>query len=147
MAKFKRNTCIKMFIQQPIKSLCTRSVRFIFNRIQNKCFCLHNKCICNVFIYYVYINTHTHTVYILKIFTCIRIYIIIFYIICKYILHINITFFLKYIHNKYTQYTHISCKQKCLFWMRSIVINCLTVQFVYVFKIKTSLTLTQAAFI
>ncbi len=30
------------------------------NHIQNKRFCLHNKCMCTVFIYYVYINTHTY---------------------------------------------------------------------------------------
>ncbi len=30
-----------------------------------------------------------------------------------------------YIH-KYTQYTHILCKEKPLFWMRLIVINRLT---------------------
>ncbi len=34
------------------------------NRIQNKCFCLYNKCVCTVYIYYVYIKTHTHIVYI-----------------------------------------------------------------------------------
>ncbi len=33
-----------------------------------------------------------------------------------------------YIHNKYTQYTHILCKQKLLFWMRLITINHLTAQ-------------------
>ncbi len=31
-----------------------------------------------------------------------------------------------YIHNKYTQYTHILCKQKLLFWMQLITINRLT---------------------
>ncbi len=29
------------------------------NRIQNKRFCLHNIYVCTVYIYYVYINTHT----------------------------------------------------------------------------------------
>ncbi len=29
------------------------------NHIQNKSFCLHNICVCSVYIYYVYINTHT----------------------------------------------------------------------------------------
>ncbi len=29
------------------------------NRIQTKSFCLHNICMCAVYIYYVYINTHT----------------------------------------------------------------------------------------
>ncbi len=59
---------------------------------------------------------HTHTVYILKIFTCIQnVYI---YITDKYIELINIIYFLNvymytcmcvylYRHNKYTQYTHI----------------------------------------
>jgi len=28
-----------------------------------------------------------------------------------------------YKHNKYTQFTHILCQQKRLFWMRLIVIN------------------------
>ncbi len=31
-----------------------------------------------------------------------------------------------YLHNKYTQYTHILCKQKLLFWMRLIANNRLT---------------------
>ncbi len=30
------------------------------------------------------------------------------------------------IHNKYTVHKHILCKQKRLFWMRLIAINCLT---------------------
>ncbi len=30
------------------------------NRIQNKSFCLHNICVCTVYIYYVYINTNMH---------------------------------------------------------------------------------------
>ncbi len=29
------------------------------NHIQNKSFCLHNTCVRTVYIYYVYINTHT----------------------------------------------------------------------------------------
>ncbi len=33
------------------------------NRIQNKSFCLHNMCVCIVYIYYVYINTHTYIIY------------------------------------------------------------------------------------
>ncbi len=41
------------------------------NRIQNKSFCLHNIGVFSVYIYYVYINTHT--AYILKTFT--RIYL------------------------------------------------------------------------
>ncbi len=43
-----------------------------------------------------------------------------------------------YIHNKYTQYTHILCKQKLLFWMWLIVINRLTALiytlYLYVYK-------------
>ncbi len=31
----------------------------VINRIQNKGFCLHNICVCTVYIYYVYINTNT----------------------------------------------------------------------------------------
>ncbi len=30
------------------------------NHIQNKSFYLHNICVCSVYIYYVYINTHMH---------------------------------------------------------------------------------------
>ncbi len=35
------------------------------NRIQNKSFCVHNICVCTVYIYCVYINTHT-CMYIFK---------------------------------------------------------------------------------
>ncbi len=31
----------------------------VINRIQNKSVCVHNICVCTVYIYYVYINTHT----------------------------------------------------------------------------------------
>ncbi len=31
-----------------------------------------------------------------------------------------------YLHNTYTQYTHLLSKQKLLFWMQLIVINHLT---------------------
>ncbi len=34
-----------------------------------------------------------------------------------------------YIHNKYTQYTHILCKQKRLLWMRLITINHFSTKF------------------
>ncbi len=47
-------------------------IYILVNRIQNKHFCLHNMCACIMYIYYVYINTHT--AYILKIFTCIYLY-------------------------------------------------------------------------
>ncbi len=33
----------------------------VINRIQNKSFCLHNICVCVVYIYYVYINTHIYS--------------------------------------------------------------------------------------
>ncbi len=32
----------------------------VINRIQNKSIWLHNICVCAVYIYYVYINTHMH---------------------------------------------------------------------------------------
>ncbi len=48
------------------------------NRIQNKSFCLHNICVCTVYIYYVYINTNT-TMYIFK-----------KNILCLYIKYINV---------------------------------------------------------
>ncbi len=35
------------------------------NHIQIKSYCLHNICVCTVYIYYVYINTHT-CMYIFK---------------------------------------------------------------------------------
>ncbi len=31
--------------------------------IQNKGFCLHNICVYTVYIYYVYVNTHTYSIY------------------------------------------------------------------------------------
>ncbi len=37
----------------------------MINHIQNKSFCIHNICVCAVYIYYVYINTHT-CMYIFK---------------------------------------------------------------------------------
>uniref|UniRef100_A0A671PA60 Zinc finger protein 341-like n=1 Tax=Sinocyclocheilus anshuiensis TaxID=1608454 RepID=A0A671PA60_9TELE len=43
----------------------------VINRIQNKSFCLYNIYVC---IFSMYIKRHTHTVYILKIFTCIYLY-------------------------------------------------------------------------
>ncbi len=54
----------------------------MINRIQNKSFVYKiYVCVLCLFIMYKY----THAVYFLKIFTCIYIYIIIFYIIYKYI--------------------------------------------------------------
>ncbi len=40
---------------------------------------------------------------------------------CNYFQNIYCMCVYLYIHNKYTQYTHILCKQKLLFWMRLIV--------------------------
>ncbi len=62
---------------------------------------------CTVYLL-LYINTHT--VYILKIYTCI--YIIILYInIYIFFLNTCMGVYL-YIHNKYTQYIHKLCEQK-----------------------------------
>ncbi len=48
------------------------------NHIQNKRFCLHNIYVCTVYIYYVYINTHTCMYIIKKKMLCL-------YIKCMYI--------------------------------------------------------------
>ncbi len=45
---------------------------------------------------------------------------------CKHFQNICCMCVYLYIHNKYTQYTHILCKQKLLFWMRLFAINSLT---------------------
>ncbi len=62
------------------------------NRIQNKRICLHNIFVCIVYIYYVYINTHTYSIYFENIYLYLHkyIYIHIIYIIYKYI---NVTYF------------------------------------------------------
>ncbi len=57
---------------------------------------------CTVNIYYVYINTHTYSKYFEHLH--VYIYILIFYIIYKYI---NITYFNKYIHACACIYTYI----------------------------------------
>ncbi len=59
----------------------------VINRIQNKSFCLHYICMCTVYIYYVYINTHTYSIYFENIYMFIHLYIhiLIFYMIYKYI--------------------------------------------------------------
>ncbi len=48
-----------------IYSMKTSDVKWLIaiNRIQNKSFCLHSICMCAVYIYYVYINTHTYGIY------------------------------------------------------------------------------------
>ncbi len=40
----------------------------VINCIQNKSFCLHNICVCTVYIYYVYINTRTYRIYLKNIY-------------------------------------------------------------------------------
>ncbi len=70
-----RNNCIDTnckVLTSAVKPL------IVINCIPNKSFCLHNICICIVHIYYVYINIHTYSIYILNIFTCIYINIFIF---------------------------------------------------------------------
>ncbi len=84
--------CKQMHISSAVKRLIA------INHIQNKTFCLHNICMCTVFIYYVFINTHKHTVYSLKIFMCIYIYkfIFLYYI---YLMYKHNIFFLNiYMH-------------------------------------------------
>ncbi len=44
----------------------------------------------------------------------------------KYFQNIYCVYLYIYIHNKYTEHTHILCKQKLLFCMQLIAINCLT---------------------
>ncbi len=58
----------------------------VINHIQNKSFCLNNICVCSVYIYYVYINIHTYSIYFenIYVFTCLY-YIHINYMINKYI--------------------------------------------------------------
>ncbi len=59
------------------------------NCIQNKSYCSHNICVSTVYIYYVYINTHTHAcIYLRKIYYVYIINIFIYYKLCKYI-HVN----------------------------------------------------------
>ncbi len=35
----------------------------LIKHIQNKSFCLHNICVCTVYIYYVYMHTLTYSIY------------------------------------------------------------------------------------
>ncbi len=59
----------------------------MINLIQNKSFCLHNIFVCTVYICYVYIKTHTNSIYfeIIYMYLHVYIYIHINYIIYKYI--------------------------------------------------------------
>ncbi len=94
-------------------------------------------CVLCIFIIYVYvyIYTHTHTntwMYIFK-KNMLCLYIKYIYIkykyinvyACKYFWNICCMWEYVYIHtyNKYTQCTHILCKQKRLFWLWLITIN------------------------
>ncbi len=49
---------------------------------RDPCFCLHNICVYTVYIYHVYINTHTYGIYFENIYMYIHLYI---YIKYKYI--------------------------------------------------------------
>jgi len=55
----------------------------MINRIQNKSLCSHNICVCSVYNYFVYINTHT-CMYIFKKYLHVYIYLYKIYIINKY---------------------------------------------------------------
>ncbi len=73
----------------------------VINRIQNKSFCLHNICLCTVFIYYVCIYKCTHIQYIFgKYLHVYAFYIFILYFILY--MNVYITYkqhiFLKFIH-------------------------------------------------
>ncbi len=101
--------------------------RLIASKI--KVFFIYHTCVCIVYIYYVFINTDTYSVYFenIYVFACIH-FIHIIYIIYTYrLLNIQIYFFLlKYIHACVCICTHIYYVNKNLFWMRLIVINWLT---------------------
>ncbi len=58
-ASFPHHTTVTHIVSSAVKRLIA------INRIQNKYVCLHNICMCAVFIYYVYINTNT-CMYILQ---------------------------------------------------------------------------------
>ncbi len=70
------------------------------NHIQYKGFCLHNICMCTVlYIYYVYINTHTYSVYLKNIYIYTHIYIL--YYIFIYFIYKHKKYFLYDFHNNY----------------------------------------------
>ncbi len=84
------------------------------NRIQNKNNCLHNICMCSVYIY-VCINIHTYSIYFGNIYMYIHLY---FYIINKYLISKHNIFFLNilmhvciYIYIINIHCVHILCKQ------------------------------------
>ncbi len=47
--------------------------RLIASKI--KCFCLHNMRVCAVYIYFVYIKTHTYSIYFENIYMYLHVYI------------------------------------------------------------------------
>ncbi len=86
----------------------------MINRIQNKSFCLHNIiCVCSVYIYYVYTNTHTYNIYfvqyIYNVYYIYNIYMYIF-IFIKFILYINIfnlDLYLIYKQHRFLKYIYM----------------------------------------
>ncbi len=46
----------------------------MINCIQNTSFCLCNICVCTVYIYYEYLNTHTYNIYFESIYMCLHVY-------------------------------------------------------------------------
>ncbi len=77
----------------------------VINRIQNKSFGLHIKCVCTVYIYYEYINTHTSMYIFQK--NVLRLYIKYIYMLYKLYNYINVNIFKIYavcvriyLHNK-----------------------------------------------
>ncbi len=70
--------------------MCAVKRFIVINCIQNKSFCLHNICTSTVFIYYVYLNTQTFSIYLENIY----IYIFILYILYINIFNIQTHFFL-----------------------------------------------------
>ncbi len=138
----KKHLC-KLFFLILLKGLIIVFYYFYWcqtiNRIQNKHF-VYIMCVCTVYIYCVYINTHTcmykfqnnFYFYILHIF---------FYNInymnintCKYFQYIYFMCVYLYIHNKYRQYTPIYAN-KTLFWMRLIATNHLTALIISYFEL------------
>ncbi len=73
--------------QKEISSVVKRLIAI--NRIQNKSFCLHNMCMCNVIIYYVYIYKYTHIqcIYFENIYMYIYLYYYILYYIKIYLIY------------------------------------------------------------
>ncbi len=105
------------YVINEIKSSAVK-ILITINRIQNKCFCLHNICVYCVYLLCIYKYTHAcisenNYVYTLNIFIYNINYMNInkdMEIFSKHILYVYL-----YIQNKYTQNTHILCKQNIYF--------------------------------